>query len=276
MPERLRLQRRSDQGRPQKKGSTMTLGRHLLGRNLEHDPASFDYEHPIRRATQLVSTTHTLACPHLNQGNIGSCEPNTAAEFISCGKAINNRRAYWKASTGHSSTHYLTEVQAVELYSVATRLDNDNIPGVYPPDDTGTSGVGIAKAMQAAGALRQYNWTFTWDAFLATLQHQPIMLGLNWYDSMFSHDDAGFVIPPGADDSVAGGHAILAFAWRTSTSKTGTKHTRTGCTNHWVNDDGTPWGVRIGEHDGCFWFDDDLLRHLLINEQGDSLVPVLM
>lgn len=246
------------------------IGPHLLGRTLEHDPASWNYRHPARKLTKR-NVFHTLNGPHLNQMDVGSCEGNTAAEWLNCAKALKNRQAF-NTKDGLPSTHrslYLNEDDAVRLYSSATRLDDDGIPGHYPPSDTGTSGVGIAKALQQAGGLAQYNWTFSWETFLAALETQPVMLGTNWYDSMFNIDTYGYVVSPKPGAQPSGGHAYLAFVLDYT-------HTRVGCTNHWVNNDGTPWGKRIGGHDGCFWLSFPAAERLLINEQGDSLVPVLM
>jgi hypothetical protein len=240
-----------------------------LGRNREHDPRSrnFAISPPSRT---LFPVTHTLRAPHLNQADIGSCEGDTGAEFLNCAKAVGNRVAFWNKKNV-KGRGYLTQRNALELYSLATTLDDDGIPGRYPPTDTGTSGVGIAKAMQTMGAIDSYGWTFTFNDFLTTLQKQPIMLGLNWYDSMFEYDSQGFVrMPPPRTDPV-GGHAALAFAMRHPYSA----DFRVGCANHWVQDDGSPWGVRIGSYDGCFWFTGAFLEELLIHQQGESLVPVL-
>lgn len=247
------------------------IGPHLLGRTLEHDPASWNYRHPVGAVTGR-NVSHTLNGPHLDQADVGSCEGNTAAEFLNTAKALRNRWAFNRHDSliGTKRSLFLDEVDAVRLYSAATRLDNDQIPGVYPPSDTGTSGVGIAKALQQAGGLTQYNWTFSWPSFLAALERQPIMLGTSWYDSMFDYDHNGYVYAPSSTDNPSGGHAYLAFVLDYT-------HSRVGCTNHWVVDDvGTPWGKRIGGHDGSFWISFSLLQRLLINEQGDSLVPVLM
>lgn len=243
----------------------MEIGPHLLGRTLEHDPLSRNFEHPVRRLTQYRNVTHTLNAPTLDQGNVGSCEGNTAVEFVNCAKMLTNRRAFWahrRARESATKSSYLTERDAVRLYSDATTRDDDGIPGEYPPEDTGTSGVGIAKAMQAAGALERYNWTFTWEAFLATLGSQPIMLGTNWTNDMFEPDSRGYVHPTG---DIAGGHAYLAF-------KLDWTNQRIGCTNHWTDQ----WGIPIAGHGGRFWISFDDLEELLIHQQGDSLVPVLM
>lgn len=244
----------------------MILGPHLLGRTLEHDPASRNYEHPVRRLTRPRNVTHTLNAPTMDQGQVGSCEGNTAAEFLNCAKAVRNRIAYNKADDSRfDGRSYLDQIDAVDLYSVATLLDNDHIPGIYPPTDTGTSGVGIAKAVRNAGGLERYEWTFTWEAFLATLQRQPVMLGTHWYQSMFETDSKGYVVPPRPGDQPVGGHAYLGF-------KFDWINQRAGCTNHWTED----WGIRIAGHGGRFWISFDLLEQLLIHEQGDSLVPVLL
>lgn len=244
---------------------------HPLGRTLEHDPRSWDFQHP-RGELVRKNVFHALNAPHLDQGRVGSCEGNTAAEWLNCAKALKNRRAYNAKIADPRYSDYLKERDAVRLYSAATNLDNDQIPGHYPPSDTGTSGVGIAKALQNAGAITRYNWTFTWASFLAALQLQPVMLGTNWYDSMFEVTSTGYVVTPKRSKAnpvqPVGGHAYLAHVLDF-------KNERIGCTQHWVNDDGTPWGVKIGGYWG-FWLDFLDAEQLLINEQGDSLVPVLM
>lgn len=244
----------------------MSIGPHLLGRNLEHDPLSRNFPHYLKRLTQPHNVIHALRMPHLDQGDLGSCEGNTAAEWLGTGKALDNRKAFNKR-LGRPLLSFPTEHDAVDLYSKATTLDNDEFPATYPPEDTGTSAVGIAKALQSFGAIERYDWTFTWQAFLATLQKQPVMLGTNWYDSMMEVDAEGYVHISGSEPN--GGHAFLAFACDF-------KRNRVGCTNHWSNDDGTPWGVKIGQHQGNFWISFTDLERLLIHEQGESLVPVLM
>ena len=83
------------------------------------------------------------------------------------------------------------------------------------------------------------------------------------------YDVKGYVAPGPRDTDPDGGHAYLAHAvdWTQN---------RVGCTQHWVNDDGTPWGVRIGNHDGSFWMRMSVLEQLLIHEQGESMVPRLL
>lgn len=237
----------------------MTIGTHLLGRTVEHDPASRNFEHPARRVTRKRNVVHTLNAPTLDQGDVGSCEGNTGVEWLNTSAAIANRRAFWTARGRHTNT-YLGEPEAVELYSAATRLDDDGIATQYPPVDGGTSGVGIAKAMQAAGAITGYDWTFSFEAYLAALQERAVMLGTNWYDSMFDPNASGVVTIGRGDLYPVGGHAYLSIAldWT---------HERIGCQNHWKD-----WGTRIGGRPGRFWLPFTVAERLLA-EQGDSLLP---
>ena len=108
---------------------------HRLGRLVQHDPRSRGY--PVRAAAAprpLVSKTWRRYGSTLNQGELGAC-------------------------TGYAMTHGLnttplraagpthTHTTAVNLYSEATALDM--FPGVYPPVDTGSSGLAVCKAAQA-------------------------------------------------------------------------------------------------------------------------------
>ena len=126
-------------------------------------PASRAYS-LTHKALVKRNITHLIG-PHLDQGELGSCEGNTADEWLNWAKALPNRARFNK-TIGRSARLRTTEEQAVLLYGKATHLDNDDIPGYYPPTDTGTSGVGVAKAMQFYGALDGYDWTFDFDSFL--------------------------------------------------------------------------------------------------------------
>jgi hypothetical protein len=241
---------------------------HPLGRNKEHDPASRAYQ-VAHKLLVKHNVTH-LVGPHLDQADLGSCEGNTANEWLNWNKALPNRIRFNNTIRRPGSSRLrTTEEQAVLLYGKATHLDNDQIPGYYPPTDTGTSAVGVAKAMQFYAAIDGYDWTFDFESFLGQLQKTPVMLGTNWYAGMFEINAQGFVAPSPSDQDPDGGHAYLAHALDYA-------HERVGCTNHWVNDDGTPWGVRIGNHDGSFWIKMGMLEQLLIHEQGESMVPRLL
>lgn len=234
------------------------IGLHLLGRTVEHDPHNWAYRSAVRRVQARRNIIHDCRAPILDQGELGSCGGNTAVEWLNCGVALGNRmQTKLNGIVRRHPKYYLTEPDAVEMYSAATQLDDDGIPGKYPPSDTGTSAVGLGKAMVLFDSITVYNWTFTFESFLANLQQQPIMVGTNWYESMFDPNASGYVVPLGTDP--AGGHEYLAR---------GVSFTQQYilCRNHWTKD----WGVK-GEFKISF---GNMNR--LLNEQGDSLVPGLI
>lgn len=109
-----------------------------LGRHVEHDPRSRDYAYEATTTT-LVAVTHKRHGSIFDQGQLGSCTGNAAAG------AKNTEPMY------HSgSAHILYETGAVDIYSLATRLDGVT-DGYYPPTDTGSSGLAVAKAMKQEG-----------------------------------------------------------------------------------------------------------------------------
>lgn len=167
-----------------------------LGRLVEHDEKSRLYQAPKAAAQRSVLWGHHA--PVLDQGNLGSCTGNAMAQLLNT-DAFNAARA--KVKTG-----YLTEDEAVKLYHDATVLDG--YPGTYPPDDTGSSGLGVAKAAKKEGFIPGYKHAFGLSHFLSALQLQPVIVGTDWYDGMFKPNKKGFVKPTG---SVAGGHEYLAL-----------------------------------------------------------------
>ena len=191
-----------------------------------------------------------------SQGDLGSCVGNSAAEWLNCGVAVKNRRS-GKADKRRTPTSYLKEDDAVEIYSTATQFDE--WPEQYPPSDTGTSGLGAAKALQHLGFITAYQHTFTFESFLATLQAQPVMVGFNWYSGFMETDRSGYIRMGDKDTDPIGGHEVLARGVDYT-------HRRVQCRNHWTQ----KWG-RNGE----FYIDFDLMERLL-KEDGDVLAPVVM
>lgn len=210
-----------------------------LGRHVEHDPQSRDY--PARR---LAGPAKSVLWPHLapvlDQGNLGSCTGNALAQLLNTAKFKNVR------------TRYLTEDVALRLYSKATALDDE--PGAYPPDDTGSSGLAVAKAGVSFGYLSGYRHAFGMAHFLDAIQQQPVIVGTTWYDGMFEPDARGYIKPSG---DVAGGHEYLVLGanvrWRYVT-----------ILNSWS----ASWG-RKGR--ALIHFDDFAS---LLADQGDVTVPI--
>ena len=152
----------------------------------------------------------------------------------------------------------LDEALCVDVYGQATRLDD--YEGEYPPTDTGSSGLGVAKALSARGLISGYTHAFSLDDALRALSIAPVIIGINWYNNFFTPTKSG-VISVGKNDEVAGGHEVLLDEIDTSKNLV-------GGTNSW----GESWGVG-----GRFYMSFDLLARLMF-EDGDvtSFVPLSM
>lgn len=149
------------------------------------------------------------------------------------------------------SIHDITNDTAFALYKRAQELDE------WPGNDySGTSVLAGAKAVEEAGFLKEYRWAFGLEDVRLTIgYHGPVVLGLNWYDGMFTPQGDGRIAPTG---DLAGGHCILAY----SVSE---KLKVVRLWNSW----GPNWW-----HGGswCYLTFDDLDK--LLNEQGEACVPV--
>lgn len=142
----------------------------------------------------------------------------------------------------------------VGVYSDATVIDE--FSGSYPPTDTGSSGLAVAKVLQGRGWISGYRHTFSFEDMQAALQETPVFLGINWYNNFFRPDAQGN-ITIASRDFVAGGHEVLV-------DEIDMEKQRFGFTNSW----GEYWGVA-----GRGYISFDLMRRLL-SEQGDVVVPV--
>ncbi|MFG2722721.1 hypothetical protein ACGFW5_31145 [Streptomyces sp. NPDC048416] len=222
-----------------------------LGRHVEHDPRSRAYalSEDLLPST-YTSATHAVRIPVLDQGDLGSCTGNAAEGLAGTDPLYGAIPATVAARpTGDAGAD---EKQAVALYTAATRLDS--IRGQYPPTDTGSTGLAVAKAAQAAGLISGYQHALSLDATLKALTTMPLIVGVNWYEGFDNPDASGLVSISG---SVRGGHEFLLYG---IDAAAGTVLAR----NSW----GTGFGV-----DGCFSFSfDDLGR--LLDEDGDATVFV--
>lgn len=169
---------------------------HPLGRHLNHDARSrlFPYRAEPR---ELVSVKHVRHIDVLDQGNLGSCTGNAGIGCLGTG-------AFFATVTPLDEYHVLNEADAVALYSAATRIDPWG--GTYPPEDTGSDGLSIAKVLKANGMIAGYEHAFGLDQALQALMDRPVITGVNWYDQMFNPTDEGLVRIGG---SVAGGHEFV-------------------------------------------------------------------
>lgn len=210
-----------------------------LGRAVDHDERSKRFVAP--RATTLRSVKHRywLSRP-LDQNGIGAC-----TGFA--GTAMLAHVPLYK--TGTLST--LTNDLGFGLYSRATEIDP--FTGTWRPDDTGSSGLAVCKALRERGLIVGYDWAFGLDQALGALSLVPLMVGTYWSESMFWVDAHGLMRVSGA---VVGGHE-----WVVDGLDLSTKRVRGLCC----------WGRWGYDGLGHFWLSIDDFAHLLA-QQGDAAV----
>lgn len=222
-----------------------------LGRHYEHDPRSeafaFTADPPAGPGAQ-VDTLWADTAPVLDQGNLGGCVGFTGADILNT--------AYFDAVRAkHNNAQFYTDDDGLAFYSAATKLDE--IAGEYPPQDTGSSGLGLAKALLSAGLISRYDHAFTWTQFEAMIQTKPVAVGTVWTNSMFTPDTNGVVeVGPINNDTIAGGHEYMIRGIDFTRSLVGP------CRNHWTdtwNPDTSGWKLP-GEfwltfHDAALLFD---------------------
>ena len=169
-----------------------------LGRHVEHDPRSWEHDaaHLVPRTVQVRTVEWKRHSPILNQGDLGSCTGNAMAGWLACEPGC----------TSDAEGSVYTEDFARKLYSIATKVDA--FPGEWPPDDTGSSGLAVAKAARGLGLIRRYSWAFTTDGLIRALMLGPVIVGVPWYESMFNPDSNGYVSAT-VDSGLAGGHEFL-------------------------------------------------------------------
>ena len=244
-----------------------------LGRRVEHDPRSFAFALPVLPKAAILSQSWTRRVPVFDQGNLGSCTGNAAAGWLATDNAARTGRTTVTVAqnmTLHAefdapvrsgqytltSTVPVDEDLAVRIYSLGTTLDE--FSGAYPPDDTGSSGVGVSKALSSLGLITKYTHAFSYDAMRAALQNGPVLWGTVWYYSMFDTDADGFLIVDPASGE-AGGHELCV-----SDLQVGSMGDVLSGYNSW----GLGWGLG-----GSFKVkSSDMIR--LLSQDGDVTQPV--
>lgn len=210
-----------------------------LGRHVEHDPESRAFSAGTAAIKTVSYKRHGQV---FDQGDLGSCTGNAMAGVLMT-------EPFWIAG------RTLTEADAVALYKAATKLDS--IPGSYPPEDTGSSGLGVMKAAVKAKYITGYAHTFSLEELLGSLSLRPGVLGINWYTSFDSPKSDG-ECPLTAAAKIRGGHEVELFGIDTAKK-------RVWCYNSW----GPTWG---GKKNGTFYFSWKTLERLL-GEKGDATFP---
>lgn len=234
----------------------------LWGRHVQHDPRSLRYAHGVLPRSVLKTVAWTRRCPILDQAQIGSCTTNAGTGLLgtdSAGRtgatsvAISSAGAAASRGTFTEGSRLLDEPFAVSLYSLATQLDD--VPGQYPPTDTGSSGIGVGKALKALGLIQGYTHAFSVTALASALQSTPVIIGIPWMNSMMDpQNDGRLIVTPSS--GVAGGHEVEIAAYDAATDE------------YWITNS---WGTAWGDGGRAYLTTADLTW--LLAQQGDVTVP---
>lgn len=230
---------------PQQPGSRFRLGRHV-----EHDPRSLRFAHGVLPESAVHPVQWQRRVAVFDQGQLGSCTGNAAAGVLATDSAAGPGVT---VVTVNGAQRAVDEALAVDLYKLATTLDN--VPGQYPPDDTGSSGLGVAKALKRMGLAAGYTHAFSVAALKSALQTGPAMLGIMWLNSMFDPKADG-TLPVDQGSGLVGGHEIVCSGWDGSRFRLDNS-----------------WGASWGDSGSCWVAETDM--QWLLAQQGDVTVPDL-
>jgi hypothetical protein len=216
-------------------------------RHVLHDTESRRYAHDTTGLT-VASVEHARTLPILDQGDVGSCTAEAGFGVLGTAPYSGDQAvgaAVTKAFGGWD------QAGTYRLYSAEESLDGD---GPYPPNDNGSTGLTLAKALRAAGAISGWTQTFTLDDALKALTQYPLAVGTVWYNSMFDPDAEG-ILTVDAASGVAGGHEYEIVGYDASRGLV-------KAANSW----GTGWGAA-----GYFYLAAEDLGALLA-AQGDVTI----
>lgn len=218
------------------------------GRHIEHDPRSLEYKvfkNKLQELKAIVTPAGSVEwkrrSPILDQGELGSCTGNAITGLLGCEPFVSSSVQAVK----------FNENFAVNIYEKATQVDN--IPGQYPPDDTGSSGLAVAKVAKRLGYITKYSWATTTSELIYALRTGPVIVGVPWYESFYEPSYSGRIHIGG---SIVGGHEFLIRGYNA-------KKKLFIADNSW----GVSWGI-----EGSFNF-TTATWEILRKQQADCCVP---
>jgi C1A family cysteine protease len=183
----------------------------------------------------------------LDQGSEGACVGfGWTSELISSPKPFKVDEA-----TGNN--------YALKLYNRAKQLDEWD-----GEDYSGTSVLAGAKATKETGYIQEYRWAFTTEQVRdALITEGPVVIGVNWYNSMYSTRPSGLVEVNGY---VAGGHCITLTGYNPRARLKGEPGYHE--VFRWKNS----WGSSYGVNGVGYIKIEDLDK--LLQERGEACVPM--
>ena len=188
--------------------------------------------------------SYTWRClEYFDQGQEGACVGFAMAhELVARPKEIK-----------HLSNNFARE----QIYWEAQKIDpweGGSYPGASPVYE-GTSVLGGVKILKKLGYIDSFKWAFGLnDLVMAVGYSGPAVLGIPWYEGMFSPHTCGYLHTDGA---AMGGHAILCNGVDVK-ARTFTVH------NSW----GSTWG---SGGDALISWDE---MEKLLHQQGEAVIPM--
>jgi len=144
-----------------------------------------------------------------------------------------------------------------KVYWEAQKIDpwgGGSYPGASPVYE-GTSVLAGMKILQKLGYIDEYRWAFGLEDLIMAVGYKgPAVIGMPWYEGMFSPMPCGHIHVFGQP---MGGHAILVK---------GVSITRKTFTLH------NSWGPAWGNDGDAFITWDEMDR--LLHERGEAVIPV--
>lgn len=210
-----------------------------LGRKFS--PDAEDEKHQIRGLFGAEETpkrpfAYYYGTMFLDQGNTSQCVEYSWHHYVQTGRIRPKRRhPYWTIGEPYNRMQDVDEWEG--------------------NDYDGTSVRAGAKVMQEMGYIDSYLWAWDLPTVIdAVTEVGPVVMGTNWYRSMFTPDSQGVVKAEGPID---GGHAWLIDG---ASRKRGMARAKNS------------WSKKWGKY-GRFWVPFEVLEQL-IREDGEACLAV--
>src|SRR5690348_12661299 len=148
-----------------------------LGRHVVRDERSRSFALPdplVFGATIPRAVQHPRQIPVLDQGDVGAC---TAFALLGCLGTEPFASQLAERDYAPVALPAFDAQLALGVYHDETVLDEREIPGVYPPDDTGSAGIYAMKVARQRGWIRAYRHGFSFSSTIAALVNGPIKIG---------------------------------------------------------------------------------------------------
>lgn len=125
----------------------------------------------------------------------------------------------------------------------------------------GTSMLAGLKIVQGRGFIDEYRWAFGEEDLALAVSHLgPAVIGVNWYEGMYSPNRHGYIEPTGR---WVGGHAIVVNSINPRFQNPDLQYYRL-----WNS-----WGASWGRNGWCYISRKDMAR--LLSEDGEAVIPLV-